>query len=139
MRGLLKIAQFAVADCSTFLLCALGLAFVLAQVVVLRKRYVYIGLLGLGCLAAGARRGFHTDGATDLVLMAAEVLAFANTVVFMVKSSWDNVRAVREAHETRRRVLIADLGRIATEGRARQEAGAAAPGPDTVGGPEEDT
>jgi hypothetical protein len=74
-----------------------------------------------------------------MVLMAIEVLSFANAVVFMVKNSWDNVRAVRAEADERRRRLIAELGEIAAAARPKGDGAASPPEADIAGGPKEET
>lgn len=113
MRLVLRLIRWAVSDCWSFALLTLAAVFLLSQLAVLRKRYIYVGLLGLGCLCAGLRRTLDVDPLHSLVLMCVEILAFGNAIVFMFKHSWDNVSAVRERSERARARLFGQLEAMA--------------------------
>lgn len=113
MRLALRVIRWAFEDCWSFTLLALAALFVLSQIAVLRKRYIYVGLLGVACLCAGLRRALALDPVFSLTLMCMEILAFGNAAVFMFKHSWDNVSAVRERSESARARLFGQLEAMA--------------------------
>ncbi len=105
MRGIAKLLNVVSQDWGVALWAIVGLCFVLAQLFVLRKRYLYIGLLGVGCLATAVRRALGDDPAGWWPLVV-QVLGFGNGAVLMVMHSRDNyVRTRRELEAQRARLL----------------------------------
>ncbi len=127
MRLVLRFLDALLADWLATLLFIVGVAFVLAQVVVLRKRYLYIGCLGLGCLATAVRRGADAAGTLNLVLVAVQALAFAYAAVLMVKHSMDNLRELEEASARNRARMLTEMERIVERAKAGGPSQEAAP------------
>lgn len=113
MRGALNLARLAVADCWAFGAAAIGLALLLAQIFVLRKRYIYVGFLGVGLLLTALRRFSGATGGADAAMLCAQVLALGYAVVFMVKHSFDNLAEVRAQRAQRYERFLRDIEKIA--------------------------
>jgi hypothetical protein len=112
MRGLLKLLTYASHNWGAAVWLTLGAAFLLAQIVVLRKRYLYIGFLGLAFLTTAARR-IVGESPAQVWLVAVQVLAFGNAVVFMVMHSRDNMAKLQAESEERRARLLTELAELA--------------------------
>lgn len=123
MRGFLKFWSLATEDWGLSALVILAAAFLLAQVFVLRKRYIYVGFLGLGLLASAARRALGPDSGMQTWMIAVQVLAFGNAVVFMVMHSRDNVAQIAHEREASRNRLLADLEEIAARAKVERAQG----------------
>lgn len=119
MRGLLKALSLASQDWTSAFWLLVGICFVLAQIVVLRKRYLYIGCLGVGCIATAVRRVAGDDATLQLAMMAVQVLGFGYGAVLMVMHSRDNMIRTRQEIEAQRQRLYQEMQELVAQAQPR--------------------
>jgi hypothetical protein len=117
MRGLLKLLSLASQDWTSSLWLLVGICFVLAQIVVLRKRYLYIGCLGVGCVATAVRRVAGEDATLQMSMLAAQALGFGYGAVLMVMHSRDNMARTRNEIEGQRQRLYQEMQELVARAR----------------------